>query len=131
MKNPRELSTWQKGMDIAAGIYKLTYLLPEEEKAGFKTQIRRTAVSIPANIAEGCSHKDSSDFRRYMEIAIGSTYELETDLTIAENIKLISKDKIIPLRQLLSEEQKMLYSFLSCNNETGPKPKKIKRKTKK
>lgn len=113
MRNFRELTIWQKGMDIVTDIYQLTTLLPKDEKYGLKTQLQRAAVSIPSNIAERCSRNNETDFKKFLEIAIGSAYELETQLTITENINLISKNNIDPILQLLSEEQKMLNSFIS------------------
>ena len=113
MRNFRELIIWQKGMDIVVRIYELTALLSKDETYGLKNQLQRAAVSIPSNIAEGCSRNSESDFRRFLEIAIGSAYELETQLTIIENVNLISRIKVEPILQLLSGEQKMLNSFIS------------------
>ena len=126
MQNFRELKIWQKGMDVVADVYQLSGLLPQEEKYGLKTQLQRAAVSIPSNIAEGCSRNNDNDFKRYLEIAIGSAYELETQLTILKNVNLFSEEKVIPILQLLSEEQKMLNSFISSvrnRNLKSPKPK--------
>lgn len=121
MRNFRELKIWQKGMDIVTGVYQLTSLLPKDEKFGLKTQLQRAAVSIPSNIAEGCSRNSEIDFKRFLEIAIGSTYELETQLTIVENINLVSEEKVFPMLQLLSEEQKMLNSFIASIKERSEK----------
>jgi four helix bundle protein len=121
MRNFRELKIWQKGMDIVTGVYQLSSLLPIEEKYGLKTQLQRAAVSIPSNIAEGCSRNSEVEFKRFLEIAIGSTYELETQLTIVENINLVSEEKVIPALQLLSEEQKMLNSFIASIKERSGK----------
>ena len=76
MRNFRELMIWQKAMDIVFHIYELTALLPKDETYGLKTQLQRAAVSIPSNIAEGCSRNSESDFKRFLEIAIGSAFEL-------------------------------------------------------
>ena len=104
---------WQKGMEIVVRIYELTSLLSKGETYGLKNQLQRAAVSIPSNIAEGCSRNSESDFKRFLEIAIGSAYELETQLIIIENVNLISKIKVEPILQLILEEQKMLNSFIS------------------
>ena len=117
---------WQKAMDIVVRVYELAALLPKDEMYGLKTQLQRSAVSIPSNIAEGCSRNTELDFKRFLEIAIGSTYELETQLTITENVNLISRNKVIPILQLLAEEQKMLNSFISSVRErTGKYNKKF------
>ncbi len=126
MRNFRELTVWQKAMDIVIRVYELTALLPKDETYGLKTQLQRAAVSIPSNIAEGCSRNSEPDFKRFLEIAIGSTYELETQLTITENVNLISKNKVVLILQLLIEEQKMLNSFISSVRErSGKKYKKV------
>ena len=126
MRNFRELMIWQKAMDIVVRVYELAALLPKDEMYGLKTQLQRSAVSIPSNIAEGCSRNTELDFKRVLEIAIGSTYELETQLTITENVNLISRNKVIPILQLLAEEQKMLNSFISSVRErTGKYNKKL------
>ena len=121
MRNFRELKIWQKGMDIVTGVYQLSSLLPKDEKYGLKTQLQRAAVSIPSNIAEGCNRNSEIDFKRFLEIAIGSSYELETQLTIIENINLVSEEKVVPTLQLLSEEQKMLNSFIASIKERSEK----------
>jgi four helix bundle protein len=66
MRNFRELTTWQKGMNIVAEVYQFSSLLPENEKYGLKTQIQRAAVSIPSNIAEGCSRSSEIDFKKVL-----------------------------------------------------------------
>ena len=126
MRNFRELMIWQKAMNIVVCVYELTALLPKDETYGLKTQLQRAAVSIPSNIAEGCSRNSEPDFKRFLEMAIGSAYELETQLTITENVNLISKTKVDPILQLLSEEQKMLNSFIaSVRERSGKKYKKV------
>ncbi len=126
MRNFRELLIWQKAMDIVIRTYELTALLSKDETYGLKTQLQRAAVSIPSNIAEGCSRNSEPDFKRFLEMAIGSAYELETQLTITKNVGLISKTKVDPILQLLSEEQKMLNSFIaSVRERSGKKYKKV------
>ena len=113
MRNFRELHIWQKGMKIVREVYMLTPLLPNIEKYGLKSQIQRAAVSIPSNIAEGCSRDTERDFKWFLHIAIGSAFELETQLTISQQLGLILKAKVEPILLLLSEEQKMINSFIS------------------
>ena len=100
-------------MEIVREVYVLTPLLPEIEKYGLKSQIQRAAVSIPSNIAEGCSRDTERDFKWFLHIAIGSAFELETQLTISQQLGLILKAKVEPILLLLSEEQKMINSFIS------------------
>ena len=93
MRNFRELLIWQKGMEIVRQVYIVTPLLPDIEKYGLKSQLQRAAVSIPSNIAEGCSRDTERDFKWFLQIAIGSAFELETQLTISHQLNLIPKKK--------------------------------------
>ena len=78
MRNFRILQIWQKGVQLVKEMYKLSALLPDVEKYGLKSQICRAAVSIPSNIAEGCSRHSAIDYKRFLKIAGGSSFELET-----------------------------------------------------
>jgi four helix bundle protein len=113
MRNFRELEVWQKGMNIATGVYRVAALLPADEKFGLKTQLQRAAVSIPSNIAEGCSRDSEQEFKRFLQIVLGSAYELETQLTISLDLNLTPKGTLDSILSLVSQEQKMLNSFIS------------------
>ena len=89
MRNFRKLKIWQQGIDIVKNIYKLSQQLPIEERFGLRSQITRTAVSIPSNIAEGTSRNSETEFKRFLEIAMGSLFEVETQLIIIEELNLI------------------------------------------
>ncbi len=80
MRDFRTLNIWQGGIAIVKQVYRLAESLPVEEKYGLRSQICRSAVSIPSNIAEGCSRSSQIDFKRFLEIALGSSFELETQL---------------------------------------------------
>ncbi len=112
MKNFRELIIWQKGIDLVIDIYKFSNDLPSDEKYGLISQIRRASVSIPSNIAEGSSRNSEKDFKRFLEIAIGSAFELETQILIIQKLSLIDKSKCDILIQSLQEEQKMINSLI-------------------
>jgi four helix bundle protein len=112
MKNYKELKVWQKGMEIVVEVYQLTALLPKDEVYGLRSQITRAAVSIPSNIAEGSSRDSNKDYRRFLELALGSSFELETQILILERINLISGDKLQKVVALLKEEQMMLQGFI-------------------
>src|SRR5688500_5552970 len=86
MRNFKELKIWQKGFQIAINSFKLTSTYPKEEKYGITSQITKAAVSIPSNIAEGSSRSSEKDYNRFIEISLGSTFELETQLLIAEAV---------------------------------------------
>jgi len=83
MRNFRKLKIWKQGIDIVKEIYKISQKLPSEEKFGLKSQITRAAVSIPSNIAEGSSRSSNKDFNRFLEIALGSLFELQTQIVLA------------------------------------------------
>jgi four helix bundle protein len=78
MRDFRKLTIWEEGKNIVKQVYQLSFSLPKEEMYGLKSQIQRASVSIPSNIAEGCSRSSDMEFKRYLEIAIGSSFELET-----------------------------------------------------
>jgi four helix bundle protein len=84
MRNFKQLKIWQKGFEIAVQSFKLTSSFPKEEKFGICSQITRAAVSIPSNVAEGSSRSSDKDYNRFLEISLGSSFELETQLLIAE-----------------------------------------------
>jgi len=92
MRKFKDLEVWKIGFDVMLGVYDIAKQLPKEEKYGLGDQIRRASVSIPSNIAEGCSRTSELEFKRYLEIAMGSTFELETQLLAIDALGLVSKD---------------------------------------
>ena len=107
------MKIWQKGFEIAINSLNLVNSFPKEERYGLSSQITRAAVSIPSNIAEGSSRSSNKDYNRYLEISLGSTFELETQLLIAQTVNFgdeILTDKIL---KDIDEEQKMLMSYMS------------------
>lgn len=117
MRNFRELQIWQRGIEIVVAVYKLTTLLPSEEKFGLKSQLQRAAVSIPSNIAEGCSRESDADFKKFLEYSIGSAFEIETQITAIEKLNLLPKEELHSALNLISEEQKMISSFISSTKK--------------
>jgi four helix bundle protein len=109
----KDLMVWQRSMDIVVQIYEHTRSFPREEIYGLTSQIRRSAVSIPSNIAEGQSRGSDGNFRNHLDIALGSAAELETQLTIAIRIKYIQKAEHQKLVNELTEIVKMLYGLRS------------------
>lgn len=91
MKNFRSLVFWKMSKEFAVEIYTATQSFPLSEQFGLTSQMRRSAVSIPSNIAEGTSRKTNKDLSRFLDIAIGSAHELETQLEIAKEIKYLSE----------------------------------------
>ncbi len=86
----KDLEVWKKSIELVVNIYKLTSQLPEEEKFGLTNQMRRASVSIPSNIAEGCARVSDKESLRFMDIALGSLAELETQLIIVEKLGYMS-----------------------------------------
>lgn len=112
MRNFKVLKVWQKGFDIAAMAFDLVESFPQQEKFGLSSQITRAAVSIPSNIAEGSGRGSEREYKRFLEIALGSGFELETRLLIAQKVEYGHKDLIIKLLQSVDEQQKMLMAFI-------------------
>ena len=111
MHNISELKIWQKSIELTKQVYLLVANLPSDEKYGLSSQIKRSAVSIPSNIAEGAGRNSNKEFKYFMSIANGSTYELQTQLILLSELNLISKEKTQPVIELSIEIQKMNYSF--------------------
>lgn len=106
-------------MDIASDIYKISLLLPEDEKFNLIHQIKKCAVSIPSNIAEGSGRNSNKEFIHFLGVANGSTFELITQLMLAKRLNLISEDIIQPLINQLVEVSNMNFSFQkSLKNDT-------------
>ena len=112
MKNYKELKVWQRGLELVALTYALVRQLPREEVYGLRSQMTRAAVSIPSNIAEGSSRTSEKEYRHFLEIALGSCFELDTQLVVAIQAGLITLEPDNQLPQLLEEEIKMLHSFI-------------------
>ena len=112
MKNFKNLKVWQKGIDIVMKTYDVTTLLPKGEKFGLVSQMNRSAVSIPSNIAEGCSRDSKKDFNNFLRIALGSSFELETQILIVEKLSFANKSPIDSLKVTIDEEQKMLMALM-------------------
>lgn len=111
MKNFKELKIWQKGFQIAINSFRITEKFPQVEKFGLAQQINRSSVSIPSNIAEGSSRSSDKDYNRFIEISLGSAFELETQLLIAREVRYGDETLINTTLELLTEEEKMLTAF--------------------
>jgi len=116
VKNYRQLKMWNQGMEIAKRTYELAATLPKDEKYGLISQMTRAAVSIPANIAEGSSRNSDKDNARFLQIALGSAFELATYLTLILDLNL-SEANFQDLEELLETEIKMIHSFMRKLNE--------------
>lgn len=112
MRNFKQFLIWQKGFQITTNSINLVANFPKEEMFNLSSQISRAAVSIPSNIAEGSSRKSPKEFCRFLEIALGSTFELETQILIADAADFGEKETRIQLLKDIDEEQKMIMSFM-------------------
>ena len=115
-QNYSDLLVWQKGMDLVDEIYHLTKLLPREEIFALSDQMRRAAVSIPSNIAEGNGRKTKTEFRQFLSIANGSLYELETQIMICLRQRYIAECEAENALSLCKEVGKMMTSLILAQN---------------
>ena len=112
VSNFKDLVIWKTGKELVLDIYRLTQSFPQEERFGLKDQMRRAAMSIPCNIAEGFNRKYSSDYKRFLFIALGSCGELETQLEIAVPLQLIKQDIAQKTLEKLDHESRMVRKLL-------------------
>ena len=113
MKDFKKLVIWQKGMVLASEIYKTSKFFPKEELFGLRSQTTRAAVSIPANIAEGSAKKSQKEYKYFLEVSLGSAFELETHLLIAKGQNWFPEEIINELLSKVIEEQRMVSSFIT------------------
>lgn len=109
----KELEIWKRSRLFCSEVYQITSSFPSDEKFGLTNQLRRASVSIPSNIAEGSSRNSNKDFSRFLEIAIGSAYEIETQILIASDLGFVSTVKCEKLVNELVEIIKMISKFRS------------------
>lgn len=120
MHNFKELKTWQKSRRFVKDIYVLTKIFPKDELFVLTSQMRRAAISIPSNIAEGSGRATDKDFSRFLDIATGSTFELESQLYIACDLEYYSEEKLNIYLEKIQELQKMIYNFRKhLNSDTS------------
>jgi four helix bundle protein len=106
----KNLKIWMLGIEITYDVFKIIDDFPKEEKFGLASQISRCSISIPSNIAEGSSRTDKS-FSHFLDISLGSSFELETQLIIAGKRKYISKEQLNKIEDKIAEFQKMTIGF--------------------
>jgi four helix bundle protein len=109
--NFKELRVWQDAMALAKMIYQITVSFPQEEKYGLTSQMRRAAVSIPSNIAEGHTRHSTADFINFISISIGSLNELETQLLLSETLNFTDEQKTGSVKSLIDSLHKSLRSL--------------------
>ena len=109
--NFKNLEIWKRGMALAGEVYKLSEIFPGEEKFGLTAQIRRSAVSIPSNIAEGCGRGTTKQMSLFVDIAVGSSCELETQIYLATDLLHIDKTESEKIISKIEEVRKMMIGF--------------------
>ncbi|MCF8368372.1 MAG: four helix bundle protein [Bacteroidales bacterium] len=112
MRNFRNLNIWKNGINLVKVIYEISADLPANEKYGLASQICRAAVSVPSNIAEGSSRTSDIEYKRFLEIAMGSLFELETQLMILQGLKFISEEVLHSTIERIHVEQKMINTLI-------------------
>lgn len=111
MNRYKNLNIWKRSVALATEIYRVTSDYPKEEKYGIVSQLRRCVVSISSNIAEGAGRGSNKQFEHFLNIAYGSSYELETQMIISQNLGFINKEECDKLCSEIVEIQKMIYTF--------------------
>ncbi len=116
MQSYKDLIVWQKNFELVKSVYNLTKQFPREELYGLVSQMRRSAVSIPSNLAEGYSRKSRQEYIQFVRVAFGSGAELETQLLLVIDLKLANKNETEKVYNQLVEVMKMLNKLLSSLN---------------
>lgn len=112
MKSYRDLIVWQKSVDLVTLVYKLLDKFPDDEKFGLTSQIKRSSVSIPSNIAEVYGRNYTKDYIRFLNISRGSLFEMQTQMQIAINLGFIKNDDLNEINDLSLQIEKMLNSLI-------------------
>ena len=122
LKNYKELKVWQKSYELCLEIYRITAKFPKEERYGLTSQIRRSVVSIPSNIAEGYGRKTTPEYIRFLYIAYGSNCELETQILLSGDLDYIKTGKLKILREGIGEVERMLKALIKSleNKPSNP-----------
>jgi len=114
IRNFKDLKIWQKSMELAKIIYKATDSFPAKETYGIISQMRRSAVSIPSNIAEGFMRRHNKEYKQFLYIALGSLAELETQLLLSKDLGFMKKVEIIDINAGINELNKMITGLIKC-----------------
>lgn len=112
MQNFRKLAVWQKAHEITLVVYRISSTFPSDERFGLTSQIRRCASSVPANIAEGSARGSDADYARFLQIALGSSAELDYHLLLAHDLEFLDLDTCNNLSQKIETVGKMLNAFI-------------------
>lgn len=119
MHNFKELKVWQEAMVLAKEINTITKSFPAEERYGLTSQINRSSISIPSNIAEGAGRSTEKDFNQFLNIALGSAFELETQLLLSNEFNYITKEQTQLLTERVCKVQKMISGLKKSVMQTS------------
>jgi four helix bundle protein len=108
----KELNAWKVGMDLVESVYRLSSSFPAEERFGLMDQIRRAAVSVPSNIAEGNGRQSKLEFKRFLRIALGSACEVETQILLAIRLNYVDLSAAKPTMRLVDDVGKLIRGLL-------------------
>ena len=122
VSNYRDLIVWQKSMDLVLEVYRLSRHIPDEERFSLVDQMRRAAVSIPSNIAEGFGRESKAEFKRFLSISSGSRLELQTQLLICERLGYLHREQTRTAFLLTEEIGRMLHALKKSIHQTDAKP---------
>ena len=112
IRSYRDLVVWQKAMSLVELVYRIAKSFPDDERFALVSQLKRASVSVPSNIAEGYGRHSTSDYIRFLQIALGSLYEIETQLELSVRLKFILSDEVKEALDLCSEIEKMLVALV-------------------
>ena len=118
MRQYKNLKIWERSVDLALLVYKITSDFPKSEIYGLTSQLRRCSVSISSNIAEGAARSSDKEFQRFLDIAYGSCYELQSQLYIAFKLNLLNKSQFKEMNTEMDEIQKMIFTFSKTLNRS-------------
>jgi len=125
MKTHKDLDAWKNAIELAVAIYSLTKSYPKEELFGLVSQMRRAAVSIPSNIAEGAGRNHDKEFQQFLYIALGSVAELETQLLLSERLEYASDSDLLGLNKLVILIRSQIAGLIKyLNKQTNDEKKK-------
>lgn len=116
MKSFKDLTVWEKSHELVQEVYRLTSSFPESEKYGLTSQIKRSVISIPSNIAEGCGRSSDSDFARFLHISMASASEFQYQFLLAHDLEYLTKAEYESLNTQIEDIKKMLSSLINTLN---------------
>ena len=119
MRNFRKYDVWSDGVDFSIEVYKMTERFPKRETYALSDQMQRAAVSIPSNVAEGCSRRSEKEFGHFLEISLGSAYEIETQMEIAVRLGYITNEQFKESSESVQSIEKRLSSMINSIQPTS------------